>query len=157
MLEFHRRFYLSIDVKGRAARVAMALGAASVMPTASVIAASLVTDAQRPAAMSVVFGGLTTSMVLALPISSAVAELAGWRAAWFVAAGAAFLAAMGVAFGVPGGVRGTRSLRPCCSPDCVSCCSHIGNVSVFYVKEISVYSNQDETLSNAKEPGVYEK
>ena len=92
-----------------AARVAMAFGAASVMPTASVIAASLVTDAQRPAAMSVVFGGLTASLVVALPISSAVAEFAGWRAAWFVAAGAAFVASVGVAVGVPGGVRGTRA------------------------------------------------
>jgi DHA1 family inner membrane transport protein len=92
-----------------AARVAMALGAASVMPTASVIAASLVTVAQRPAAMSVVFGGLTASLVVALPISSAVAEAAGWRAAWFVAGGAAFVAALGVALGVPGGVRGTRA------------------------------------------------
>lgn len=92
-----------------AARVAMALGAASVMPTASVIAASVVTQAQRPAAMSVVFGGLTASLVIALPVSSAVAEIAGWRAVWFVAAGAVFTAALGVAFGVPGGVRGTRA------------------------------------------------
>lgn len=91
------------------ARIAMALGAASVMPTASVIAASLVTEAQRPAAMSVVFGGLTASLVVALPISSAVAEAAGWRAAWFVAGGAAFVAALGVALGVSGGVRGTRA------------------------------------------------
>jgi len=95
-----------------AARVAMALGAASVMPTASVIAASLVTEAQRPAALSVVFGGLTVSLVVALPISSAVAEAAGWRAAWFVAGGAAFVAAFGVAVGVPGGVRGTRASFP---------------------------------------------
>ena len=91
------------------ARVIMALGAASVMPTASVIAASLVSEAERPAAMSVVFGGLTASLVIAMPISSAVAEAAGWRAAWFVAGGAAFVAALGVAFGVPGGVRGTRA------------------------------------------------
>ncbi len=92
-----------------AARVAMALGAASVMPTASVIASSLVTEAQRPAAMSVVFGGLTAALVIALPVSSAVAEAAGWRAAWFVAGGAAFAAMIGVAIGVPGGVRGTRA------------------------------------------------
>lgn len=92
-----------------AARVAMALGAASVMPTASVIAASLVSEAQRPAAMSVVFGGLTASLVIALPISSAVGEAMGWRAAWFVAAGAAFVAALGVLLGAPGGVRGTRA------------------------------------------------
>ncbi len=92
-----------------AARVVMAFGAASVMPTASVIAASVVTPEQRPAAMSVVFGGLTASLVIALPISSAVAEALGWRAAWFVAGGAAFTAALGVVLGVPGGVRGTRA------------------------------------------------
>ena len=92
-----------------AARVVMAFGAASVMPTASVIAASVVTPEQRPAAMSVVFGGLTASLVIALPISSAVAEALGWRAAWFVAGSAAFTAALGVVLGVPGGVRGTRA------------------------------------------------
>ena len=92
-----------------AARVAMALGAASVMPTASVIAGAMVTPEQRPAALSVVFGGLTAALVIAMPISSAVAEVAGWRAAWFVAAGAAFVAAIGVAFGVSGAVRGTRA------------------------------------------------
>jgi DHA1 family inner membrane transport protein len=91
------------------ARITMAIGAASVMPTASVIAASIVTDAQRPAAMSVVFGGLTASLVIAMPISSAVAEAAGWRAAWFVAGGAAFVAALAVAFGVRNDVRGTRA------------------------------------------------
>lgn len=92
-----------------AARVVMALGAASVLPTASVIAASVVSEPQRPAAMSVVIGGLTASLVIALPVSSAVAEAAGWRAAWFVAGGAAFAAALGVAIGAPGGVRGTRA------------------------------------------------
>lgn len=92
-----------------AARIAMALGAASVMPTASVIAASMVEEAQRPAAMSIIFGGLTASLVIAMPISSAVAEAMGWRAAWFVAAGAAFAAAAGVMLGAPGGVRGTRA------------------------------------------------
>ena len=91
------------------ARVAMALGAASVMPTASVIAASLVTPEQRPAAMSVVFGGLTVSLVIALPLSSAIAETAGWRMAWFVAGGAAFVAALGVAIGVSGEIRGARA------------------------------------------------
>lgn len=94
------------------ARVVMALGAASVMPTASVIAASLVPEEQRPAALSVVFGGLTASLVVALPISSAVAEAAGWRAAWFVAGGAAFIAAAGVAMGVPGGARGVKASLP---------------------------------------------
>jgi DHA1 family inner membrane transport protein len=92
-----------------AARVVMALGAASVMPTASVIAASLVTPDQRPAAISVVFAGLTASLVLALPVSSAVAEAAGWRAAWFVAGGAAFVAAIGVRLGAPAGLPGTRA------------------------------------------------
>ncbi|MEJ6707317.1 MAG: MFS transporter [Amylibacter sp.] len=91
------------------ARILMALGAASVMPTASVIAASVVAPEQRPAAMSVVFGGLTASLVIAMPISSAVAEAAGWRAAWFVAGGAALTAALGVTFGVRTRVTGTRA------------------------------------------------
>lgn len=91
------------------ARVFMALGAASVMPTASVIAASLVPQEQRAAAISVVFAGLTGSLVLALPISSAVAEAAGWRAAWHVAGGAALVASLGVSTLAPKGVSGTRA------------------------------------------------
>lgn len=91
------------------ARITMAIGAASVMPTASVIAASIVAEEDRPAAMSVVFGGLTASLVIAMPISSAVAEATDWRTAWFVAGGAAFVAALAVAFGVRSDVRGTRA------------------------------------------------
>lgn len=91
------------------ARVFMALGAASVMPTASVIAASLVPPEKRATAISVVFAGLTGSTVLALPISSAVAEAAGWRAAWHVAGGAALIAALGVWIITPKGVSGTRA------------------------------------------------
>jgi DHA1 family inner membrane transport protein len=91
------------------ARVTMAIGAASVMPTASVIAASLVTVSQRPAAMSVVFGGLTASIVIAMPISSAIAEAFDWRAAWIVSGGAAFAAALAVAIGVRSDVHGTRA------------------------------------------------
>ncbi len=95
-----------------AARVFMALGAASVMPTTAVIASSQVTPEQRPAALSIVFVGLTLSLVLALPLSSAIADLAGWRAAWYVAGGAAYAAAIGVAIGVSAEIRGTRaSLR----------------------------------------------
>ena len=92
-----------------AARITMALGAASVMPTASVIAASIVSEEHRPAAISVVFGGLTASMVIAMPISSAVGEAFGWRATWFTAAAAVTLAALTVAIGVRSGVRGTRA------------------------------------------------
>lgn len=91
------------------ARITMALGAASVMPTASVIAASIVSEQHRPAAMSVVFGGLTASMVIAMPISSAVGEALGWRAAWFTAGGAAAVAAFAVAIGVRSDVSGTRA------------------------------------------------
>ena len=91
------------------ARVMMALGTASIMPTASVIAASMVTEEQRPAAMAMVFGGLTAALVLALPISSAIAEALGWRMVWYVAGGAAIVAAIGVNYGVPRGVHGTRA------------------------------------------------
>ncbi|MEM7268748.1 MAG: MFS transporter [Pseudomonadota bacterium] len=91
------------------ARVGMALGAASVLPTASVIAAAVVSEEQRPAAMSVVFFGLTASIVIAMPISSAVAEALGWRAAWFAAAGAAFTAALGVAIRAPRDLTGQRA------------------------------------------------
>ena len=92
-----------------AARILMALGAASVMPTASVIAASIVSEEHRPAAMSVVFGGLTASIVIAMPISSAVGEALGWRATWFTAGIAALSAVLAVAFGVRSDVRGTRA------------------------------------------------
>jgi DHA1 family inner membrane transport protein len=91
------------------ARVLMAVGGCSVMPTTTVIAASLVPESQRPAALSVVFTGLTASLVLALPIASLVSSAAGWRAAWFVSGGSAFVAVIGLAWGVPAGIRGTRA------------------------------------------------
>lgn len=91
------------------ARVAMALGGASVMPTASMIAGSLVSEEHRPAALSVVFAGLTGSTVIALPLSSFIGEAFGWRMTWFVAGGAAFTAALAAAIGVPGGIRGARA------------------------------------------------
>lgn len=90
-------------------RLVMALGAASIMPTTTVIAASMVPEGQRAAALSIVFTGLTASLILALPIASFVATFAGWRAAWFVSGGAAFAATIGLAWGVPAGVRGTRA------------------------------------------------
>lgn len=92
-----------------AARIVMAIGASSIMPTTTVIAASIVPEAQRPAALAVVFTGLTASLILALPIASFVGTIAGWRAAWFVSGGAAFVAMIGLAWGVPAGVRGTRA------------------------------------------------
>ncbi len=91
------------------ARVLMAVGGCSVMPTTTVIAASLVPESHRPAALSVVFTGLTASLVLALPIASLVSSAAGWRAAWFVSGGSAFVAVIGLAWGVPAGIRGTRA------------------------------------------------
>ena len=91
------------------ARVAMALGGASILPTASLIAGSIVSEDKRPAALAVVFAGLTGSTVIALPISSFIGEVFGWRATWFVAGGAAFTAALGAAIGVPGGITGARA------------------------------------------------
>ncbi len=91
------------------ARVLMAVGGCSIMPTTTVIAASLVPESQRPAALSVVFTGLTASLVLALPIASLVSSSAGWRAAWFVSGGSAFIAVIGLAWGVPAGIQGTRA------------------------------------------------
>jgi predicted MFS family arabinose efflux permease len=46
---------------------------------------------------------------LAQTWEQAMAELAGWRAARFVAGAAVFAAALSVATGVPGGVRGART------------------------------------------------
>ncbi|RPH14245.1 MAG: MFS transporter [Alphaproteobacteria bacterium TMED89] len=91
------------------ARVIMAIGGASIMPTTTVIATSIVPESQRPAALAVVFTGLTVSLILALPIASFVGTALGWRAAWFVSGGAAFVATVGLAWGVPRGVRGTRA------------------------------------------------
>jgi|GEM_PF-1214264 len=91
------------------ARVFWAVGGCSIMPTTTVIAASLVPESQRPAALSVVFTGLTASLVLALPIASLVSSSAGWRAAWFVSGGSAFIAVIGLAWGVPAGIQGTRA------------------------------------------------
>lgn len=91
-----------------AARVGMALAAAAIGPSAASAAASLVAPERRAGALAIVFGGITVSSVLGLPISSWLSQTLGWREAWTAIAAAAMLCAPAVWLSVPADNRGAR-------------------------------------------------
>lgn len=90
---------------------ARTLGAASVgllWSTVNAHVADLVPDRLLGRATAVVLGGATLGMVLGTPIGRFVADLAGWRAAFWVLAVASGIAAVLVRLAVPAG----RPARP---------------------------------------------
>ncbi|MGM0585863.1 MAG: MFS transporter, partial [Pseudomonadota bacterium] len=89
-----------------AARVLMALGAGVVGPSLSAAAASLVAPERRARALAIVFGGITVSSVLGLPLASFLAQTLGWRWAWAAMGLGALLAAAAALRLVPGENRG---------------------------------------------------
>lgn len=106
---------------------ARTLGAAAVgllWSTVNAHVADLVPDRLLGRATAVVLGGATLGMVLGTPLGRFVADLAGWRAAFWVLAVAAAVAAVLVGLIVPSGRRltlgdvgdrassGVGSLRP---------------------------------------------
>jgi len=71
------------------------------MPTASALAVSLVPDAQRGRALSIVTGGLTVAIVLGVPLGTWIGGYAGWRMTfWFVAL-LAIVALVGIRLWIP--------------------------------------------------------
>jgi len=84
-----------------ASRILAALGAALYMPTASALAVSLVPEAKRGRALSVVTGGLTVALVLGVPLGTWIAGYAGWRATfWFIVL-VCFVALPGIRLWIP--------------------------------------------------------
>src|SRR6185437_15922265 len=97
-----------------AARLLLALSAASFMPAASGYAAALGGTARRGRALSAVTNGLTLAIVAGVPLGVLVGQGFGWRATFFAVAGLAAVSLLGILTRLPRqapGVTADRSER----------------------------------------------
>ncbi|MET3493858.1 MFS transporter [Variovorax boronicumulans] len=85
------------------ARVALGLVAGVFLPTASAVAASMVSPTLRGRAMAIVTGGGTVAVALGVPLGAWIAGWGGWRTAYLLIAAVAALATWGLAVGLPRG------------------------------------------------------
>jgi predicted MFS family arabinose efflux permease len=86
------------------ARVALGLVAGVFLPTASAVAASMVSPALRGRALAIVTGGGTVAVALGVPLGAWIAGWGGWRTAYLLIAAVAVLATWGLAVGLPRGL-----------------------------------------------------
>jgi predicted MFS family arabinose efflux permease len=86
------------------ARVALGLVAGVFLPTASAVAASMVSPALRGRALAIVTGGGTVAVALGVPLGAWIAGWGGWRTAYLLIAAVAALATWGLAAGLPRGL-----------------------------------------------------
>jgi predicted MFS family arabinose efflux permease len=84
-----------------AARLLLALSAASFMPAASGYAAALGGPERRGRALSMVLNGLTLAIIAGVPLGVVVGEGLGWRATFLGVAGLAALSLLGILAGLP--------------------------------------------------------
>ncbi len=84
-----------------AARLLLALSAASFMPAASGYAAALGGQERRGRALSLVTNGLTLAIVAGVPLGVLVGEGFGWRATFLGVAGLAALSLLGILARLP--------------------------------------------------------
>ncbi|WP_339948637.1 MFS transporter [uncultured Albimonas sp.] len=92
-----------------AARLLMGLGAAMTGPFLTAAAATLVAPEDRARALAMVFGGVTASSVLGVPLASFLAQTLGWRWAWGALALAAVICAVVVWQLLPAANKGSRA------------------------------------------------
>lgn len=83
------------------ARVALGLVAGVFLPTASAVAAAMVSPALRGRALAIVTGGGTLAVALGVPLGAWIAGWGGWRTAYLLIAAVAALATWGLVFGLP--------------------------------------------------------
>ncbi len=93
-----------------AARIVMALASGVFMPAANAVAVALVPPERRGRAIALVTGGMTVSLILGVPLGTAVAAH-GWHHAFLIVALVGALALLGLLFQLPAGLpRVTNSL-----------------------------------------------
>lgn len=92
------------------ARIVMALGSGVFMPAANAVAVALVPPERRARAIALVTGGMTVSLILGVPLGTAVAAL-GWHFAFLIVALFGALALAGLLLKLPAGLpRGANTL-----------------------------------------------
>lgn len=87
------------------ARAVMAVGAGLITPVAASIGVALVEPQARGRALATVFGGLTLSQVLGVPVGAWAGYAYGWHAAFFGVVGLSVLALAAVLWAVPRGLK----------------------------------------------------
>jgi predicted MFS family arabinose efflux permease len=92
-----------------AARLAMALAAATYMPAASAHAAAAVAPERRGRALAVIYSGLTLAMAIGTPLGVIVGHRYGWRLTFVGVAAFAGLAMVGLRLVMPAAVTGTAA------------------------------------------------
>jgi predicted MFS family arabinose efflux permease len=80
-----------------AARIGLALSAATFMPAASAYAVAVMPAAQRGRALAIIYTGLTVATVVGVPAGVVVGEHFGWRYTFVGVAGLAAIALVGLA------------------------------------------------------------
>ena len=91
------------------ARVVTAFGHGAFFGIGSVVAASLVAPNKRAQAVALMFTGLTLANVLGVPLGTALGQMAGWRAPFWIVSVIALLAAGAVALWVPSRIEMQRA------------------------------------------------
>ena len=93
------------------ARIAMALAAGVFMPSANAVAVALVSPERRGRAIALVTGGMTVSLILGVPLGTAVTSYGGWHLAFLLVAFIGAFAVAGLLLNLPDGLpRGANSL-----------------------------------------------
>ncbi|KFC73936.1 putative integral membrane transporter protein [Bosea sp. LC85] len=94
-----------------AARIAMALAAGVFMPSANAVAVALVSPERRGRAIALVTGGMTVSLILGVPLGTAVTSYGGWHLAFLLVAFIGAFAVAGLLLNLPDDLpRGANSL-----------------------------------------------
>ncbi|CAM5765269.1 MFS transporter [Bosea minatitlanensis] len=94
------------------ARIVMALAAGVFMPAANAVAVAISPPERRGRALAFVTGGMTVSLILGIPIGTAMVGLGGWHLAFLIVSGLSALSLAGLLAKLPGGLpRGTNTLR----------------------------------------------
>jgi MFS transporter, DHA1 family, inner membrane transport protein len=92
-----------------AARLLLALSAASFMPAASGYAAALGGRERRGRALSMVTNGLTLAIIAGVPLGVVLGQSFGWRATFLAVAALAMLALIGLLARIPSQAPGTTA------------------------------------------------
>lgn len=91
-----------------AARILTAFAHGAFFGIGAVVARDLVPREKRTQAVSLMFTGLTLANVLGVPLGTALGQVAGWRATFWVVVAIGLLAGLAIQLFVPSGLPGTR-------------------------------------------------
>lgn len=94
------------------ARVIMALASGVFMPAANAVAVAISLPERRGRAIALVTGGMTVSLILGIPIGTAVVGFGGWHLAFLIVAALSALSLAGLLAKLPSGLpHATNTLR----------------------------------------------